>query len=196
MNIKNISVLFLLLLPCSSMAATISQFYLLTDNSHYSYSEADWANGNGDLVTTKSMLTGFLLVNIEDNHIVTIDYNNVLLNGNSFRPNETMTADAAAINSGTLVSGFTGEDDYLSYGNAALSPFPQLCVECGYEMTLNLGANPVAGNPLALSYHESNSYDTGEVHFEIFVSQVPVPASAWLFGSAVLGLLGIRRKNT
>ncbi len=199
MKTINITAFFTLsLLSLSSMAATISQLYFLTDNSHYSYSyeEYDDETGNLNTITNKSMLTGILQVNIEDNRTVTIDYSNVFLNGNSFRATEAMTTDATAINSGTLISGFTGEDDYLSYGNATLSPFPQLCVECGYEMTLNLDANPLAGSPLALSYHELNSYGTGEAHFEIFVSEVPMPASAWLFGSGLLGLVGVRRKHT
>ena len=97
----------------------------------------------------------------------------------------------------TLTSGFTGEPDYTSYGNATLTPFPFICVECGYEMVLNLGANSGAGSPLLLSYHESNPFDTGEVHFELFVSQVPLPPALWLFTSGLLGILSLgRHKNT
>ena len=190
MNIRNITIFSVLsLFPWLSMAATINQFYILTDNSYYSYNEGF---GSEDIITT---LTGFLQVNIDDNYTVTIDYSNVLLNGSSFRPTDTLVTDAAGINSTTLISGFTGEYDYISYGNATLSPFPFICVECGYEMTLNLDANPLMGNPLVLSYHESNPYDTGEVNFELFVSQVPVPAAVWLFGSGLIGLIGLARKK-
>lgn len=197
MNIRNIIVFFALFpLPGLSMAATIlNQFYALTDNSYYSYSYAD--SGSGNIVTNKSMLTGFLQVNIDDSYMVTIDYSSVLLNGSSFRPIDTLVTDIDGVNSMTLISGWTGEFDYLSYGNATLDPFPFLCVECGYEMTLNLDADPYFGNPLLLSYHESNPYDTGEMHFELFVSQVPLPATVWLFASGLIGLLGIgNRKRT
>ena len=189
MNIKNITTFSALsLLPCLSMAATINQFYILTDNSYYSYSYED---SEYNTVIDKTTLTGFLQVAIDDsNYTATIDYSNVLLNGSSFRPIDTLTTDSIGINSDSLISGFTGEFDYLSYGNATLSPFPSLCVECGYEMTLNLTANP-----LVLSYYESNPYGTGEVDFELYVSQVPVPASAWLFASGLVGLLGLRKRT-
>jgi hypothetical protein len=62
-------------------------------------------------------------------------------------------------------------------------------------MTLNLAANPLIGKPLVLSYHESNPYDTGEANFELFVSQVPLPAAAWLFGSGLIGLIGFARRK-
>ena len=191
MNIKNITIFSVLsLLPFSSMAATINQFYILTDNSYYSYSYEDSENNT---IIDKTTLTGFLQVAVDDsNYIATIDYSNVLLNGSSFRPIDTLTTDSAGINSAALISGFTGESDYLSYGNATLYPFPFICVECGYEMTLNLTANP-----LVLSYYEANPYGTGEVDFELYVSQVPLPESAWLFATGLVGLLGLRnRKRT
>jgi|GEM_PF-4950949 len=185
MNIRNITLLVLLyLLPNITTAATIID-YVLTDNSYYSYSYADWDNG-GDIITDASQLSGLLQVTIDDSlTTVTIDYSNVLLNGSPFRTMDTLSTDSSAILSGTLISGFTGEFDYTSYGNATLSPFPSICVECGYEITLN----PFS-NSLVLSYYEYNPYDTGEVSFELFVSQVPLPAAAWLFGSGLIGLLG------
>ncbi len=195
MNLKNITVFFVLsLFPWLSIAATIDQFYWLTGNSYYSYSYEE--SGSGDVITNKTTLTGFLEVNIaEDFTAVTIDYSNVLLNGSSFRPIDTLATDPFSILSNTLISGFTGEYDYISYGNATLSPFPFICVECGYEMTLNLDANPTTDNPLVLSYHEFNSYGTGNVDFELFVSQVPLPATIWLFGSGLIGLIGFAKRK-
>ena len=179
----------LFLLPSLSRAALINQFYVLTSNSYYSYSAYDY--GVGEVVTDTTKLTGFLWATIDDtNNTVTLDYSNVFMGGSAFRATETLITDGSGIASGTLTSGFTGEFDYISYGNATLSPFPSICVECGYEMTLNLDAY-TTGNPLALSYHEYNPYDTGEEHFELFISQVPLPGTAWLFGSGLLGLLGL-----
>lgn len=198
MNLRNITVIFSLsLFPWLSMAATIDQFYFLTGNSYYSYSYED--SDSGDIVTNKTTLTGFLEVNIaEDLTAVTLDYSNVLLNGSSFRPTETLITDPFSILSSTLISGTTGEPDYINYGNATLSPFPFICVECGYEMTLNLdnlGLNPATGNPLVLSFHEFNPYGTGSVDFELFVSQVPLPATIWLFASGLIGLLVAGNRN-
>lgn len=191
MNIRNIAFFIALsLLPGLSTAALINQFHLLTDNSYYSYSDED---GSGNIITNKTTLTGFLLVTIDDvNFTANIDYNNVLLNGSSFRPIDSLTTDITGMSSTALISGWDGEPNYTNYGNATLSPFPSICVECGYEMTLNLTADP-----LVLSYYESNPYGTGEVDFELYVSQVPLPASVWLFASGLVGLLGLRnRKRT
>lgn len=186
MNIRNITAFsVLLLLPWSSIAAIISYSYELADNSYYS-SNAGF--GSEDVITT---LTGVLQVDINDvNYTATIDYSNVLLGGSSFRPTDTLNTDFDGINSTTLTSGVTGEPDYLSTGNATLSPFPFICVECAYNMTLNLEANP-----LVLSYHEYNPYDTGHQDFEIHVSALPLPASAWLFGSGLIGLLSFGNRN-
>ena len=180
-------------LPSLSSAAIINQFYALTSNSYYSYSAYDY--GTDEIVTDTTNLTGFLLATINDaNNTVTLDYSNVLMGGSAFRATETLNTDGIGIASGTLTSGFTGEFDYISYGNATLSPFPSICVECGYEMILNLDAYTTS-NPLALSYYEYNPYDTGEAHFELFISQVPLPGAAWLFGSGLLGLFGVCRSK-
>ena len=183
----------LILLPSMSSAVLINQFYALTANSYYSYSAYDY--GTDEIVTDTTMLAGFLLATIDDaNNTVTLDYSNVLMFGSAFRATETLITDGDGIASGTLSSGFTGEFDYISYGNATLSPFPSICVECGYEMILNLDAY-TTGNPLALSYQEYNPYDTGEEHFELFISQVPLPGAVWLFGSGLLVLFGAFRRR-
>ncbi len=190
MNIKYIlAFLTLSLFPVTSMSAVFNQTYVLTDNSYYSNNFLFF----GDIVTNTNMLTGLLNISIDDNFITTIDYSNVLLNGSQFRPNDTLLTDLSGVASMTLTSGFTGDPDYMSYGNATLSPFPTICVECGYEMALNLGANPNVGSPLLLSYHENNPFDTGEVHFELFVSQVPLPSAVWLFASGLIGIVSLRR---
>ena len=194
MNIKYILAFSILsLLPGTSMAVVFNQTYVLTDNSYYSNNLLFF----GNIITTTNKLTGLLNVSIDDSFTATIDYSNVLLNGSQFRPNDTLLTDFSGVASMTLTSGFTGEPDYMSYGNATLLPFPFICVECGYEMVLNIGTNPVVGPPLLLSYHESNPFDTGEVHFELFVSQVPLPPAVWLFASGLISILSLgRHKNT
>ena len=193
MNIRNITFFIALsLLPGLSTASLISQVHQLTDNSYYSYSYSE-EEGSGNIITNTTTLTGSLLVTIDDvNFTATIDYNNVLLNGSSFRPTDTLETDFTGIFfSEALISGWSGEPSYTDYGNATLlTTAPSLCVECSYEMTLNL-----TPNPLVLSYFESNPYGTGEVDFEIYVSQVPLPASAWLFASGLVGLLGLRKRT-
>jgi hypothetical protein len=41
----------------------------------------------------------------------------------------------------------------------------------------------------------SFSADSSPVNFSIATSAVPVPAAVWLFGTAILGLVGLRRKG-
>jgi hypothetical protein len=41
----------------------------------------------------------------------------------------------------------------------------------------------------------SFSADSSPVNFSIATSAVPVPAAVWLFGTAVVGLVGLRRKQ-
>ncbi|WP_085758106.1 VPLPA-CTERM sorting domain-containing protein [Oceanicoccus sagamiensis] len=43
--------------------------------------------------------------------------------------------------------------------------------------------------------HYGPGYDYAEFHL-IQISEVPVPAAAWLFGSALLGLAGFKRKHS
>lgn len=43
------------------------------------------------------------------------------------------------------------------------------------------------------SIHGGNSVNIGEIAFE--VSAVPIPATAWLFGSGLLGLIGMARRK-
>ena len=193
MNIKYIlAVSILSLLPGAALAVVFNQTYALTDNSYYSNNFLLF----GNIITTTSKLTGSLNVRIDDNYTTTIDYSNVFLNGSTFRSNDILLSDIDGVSSKTLTSGFTGEPDYLNYGNSVLSPFPSICVECGYEMILNLDPNSFSGNLPVLSYHEWNPYDTEEDHFELYVSQVPLPASIWLLGSGLIGLLGFAsRKN-
>jgi hypothetical protein len=51
-----------------------------------------------------------------------------------------------------------------------------------------LGLDPTLAN-------WSFSAISGPVNFSIATSAVPVPAAVWLFGTAVLGLVGLRRKG-
>lgn len=177
----------LLLLPATSGAAIINQFYVLTANSYHTYRSYDYVADT--IITETKPLSGLLVAQINlSNNTVTLDYSNVLMDGLPFRANESLQTGFSAIAGGTLVSGTTGEPDYMNYGNATLDPFPTICVECGYEMRLNLDAD--TSRPRVLAYHEYNPFDTGETHFELFVSQVPLPAAAWLFISGLFGLIG------
>lgn len=64
----------------------------------------------------------------------------------------------------------------------------------------NLTGNVTAANPYSLTIEAIISHGSGDLatSFNAGVSpgtEVPVPAAAWLFGSALLGLIGKRGKN-
>lgn len=65
--------------------------------------------------------------------------------------------------------------------------------------TLQMGAAPISfsGNQLLINVaSQSINYETLYVDFQIqAVSAVPVPAAFWLFGSGLLGLVGIARRK-
>ena len=45
-------------------------------------------------------------------------------------------------------------------------------------------------------FWQDDSAETGEIHVSVEPpSAVPIPAAAWLFGSAILGLLGVARRK-
>jgi hypothetical protein len=53
----------------------------------------------------------------------------------------------------------------------------------------------LAGN-MYVNIHSTN-FSTGELHGQILEAQVvPVPAAVWLFGSGLLGLIGIARRRS
>lgn len=63
--------------------------------------------------------------------------------------------------------------------------------------TLPLVADTSPGNPMATPpfYGHMINYDFTSMHVTNFVSGVPIPAAVWLFGSGLLGLLGVARRK-
>ncbi len=76
----------------------------------------------------------------------------------------------------------TGGLTYLTHGDESTVSFQ---AEAGQVYSIYLGGNDVGGANVA-----------GGFAYKAEISTVPVPAAAWLFGSALLGLLGVNRKRT
>ncbi len=78
----------------------------------------------------------------------------------------------------------------------------------GVEVAIDAGSNPSIGSALLSSSQaddllaglwyiniHSQAFPGGEIRGQVVaVSQVPVPAALWLFGSALIGLFGLRSK--
>lgn len=63
--------------------------------------------------------------------------------------------------------------------------------------TLPLVADTSPGNPMATAPFPNHmvNYDITVMHVTSYISSVPVPAAVWLFGSGLLGLLGVARRQ-
>jgi hypothetical protein len=68
-----------------------------------------------------------------------------------------------------------------------------------FSMDIDLSDAALAGQLIQFGFSTTaDSYDPSGVYYDnlSFSSEVPVPAAAWLFGSALLGLVGIGRKRS
>lgn len=196
---KNLAILFLII-SSNAFSAIEIRTYQVTDNSYYRFTQQDFSDPFGALNVNEFTLTGTLLVRIDDlnsggtNYSLEMDFSNILMNGNQIsetfiqglskiiETQPVLSTDGSGFASGELVSGFSGDPNYQSFGNSTLSPSPFICVECGYQMKLKPNASPFAGDPLLLSYDEYNIFETGRVNFSMYVSEVPLP-----FGFSLLG---------
>lgn len=61
--------------------------------------------------------------------------------------------------------------------------------------TYSLTFNPTLSGAYLLSFENAGGDNVGALLDNVSVSSVPVPGAAWLFASAVLGLLGLKRKS-
>jgi hypothetical protein len=112
---------------------------------------------------------------------------------------------------GMDMSGWTITSDIFSYpmGTGAWTPTNCVALGCtGVSFADGIGDltwSGVYGDAFTLHYTATAPFDLAQLievsryylHVEGVVSQVPVPAAAWLFGSGLLGLLGVaQRKRT
>ena len=118
---------------------------------------------------------------------------------------DALNGSASYYNSGT---GW-GDDPVTTSGDLILYNELATCVECGYELTLNLaGLDYSSGqlmlnsflNPNQMLFSEDEFFGQGYAHYnnQFFVSSVPMPAAVWLFGSGLLmlaGFVGRKRHN-
>lgn len=196
---KKFILIALMLSASTAYAAVQTVTHRITSNSYYQFIQQDFNDPFGPLIVSEAPLSGLLVLSIDNQlssgngFIIDVDYSNIFINGRSFfgRAPDQLTTDAEGFLERLLVSGVHGDPDYTRFGNAILSPDPFICVECGYQYKLNLAANPLHGSPLLLSYNEYNIFNSGEVHFSLFISDVPLPSGFGLFFSA-LSILVLR----
>lgn len=76
---------------------------------------------------------------------------------------------------------------------------PPLPINAPYDIGLASNSLDAGGNGVLYSDYVVNVGTSAEANYQVTYtisgSPVPVPAAAWLFGSAVLGLVGVGRKR-
>jgi len=80
-----------------------------------------------------------------------------------------------------------------------IAKIPILSFELGYETTLfdlfDLFEQPFALDFLAHGYDGIDTTIDRLGRFNIYVDSVPIPGAVWLFGSGLVGLIGLRRRQ-
>ncbi len=111
---------------------------------------------------------------------------------------------------------FTSTLELLTYNNTTLftyvgtdtSAYMNTLGEAGVQGDIySFGFSAAAGETLSFNwifstedYHPFNDFafiDIENLHYEVLaeIKAVPVPAAVWLFGSGLLGLLGLRKRS-
>jgi hypothetical protein len=108
---------------------------------------------------------------------------------------------AAPYSAGQVISGvgaLPASDGILS-GNYPIGPVPLATTTYDTDGSVITGNDGIGGSPYDNGPFPgfSTNFDLTSITITAVVPQVPVPAAAWLFGSGLLGLLGVaqRRKS-
>jgi len=164
----------------AALGGTIDSFALFAINSNefspstapgYNYSEFLYVSEGGGLVfagDTATSTTNLAAGNTINNIEAALGFANLGFNGEG----STGDWDQFAFNDGFLTSGVSS----VIFNQQTLT---------GATNAFVIGSDAVAGGVLL----------AGDEGFETFGTAVPVPAAAWLFGSALLGLGVVRRKK-
>ncbi|WP_198244918.1 hypothetical protein [methane-oxidizing endosymbiont of Gigantopelta aegis] len=85
--------------------------------------------------------------------------------------------------------------------NGLTAPYGSLVGEINnvfFYLGTNFNLNAPATGTLSLYYWDSDSYNNSQfvtVSIENSVSTVPTPTTFWLFGSGLMGLIGLQKAN-
>jgi hypothetical protein len=110
----------------------------------------------------------------------TIKLGTSLLGGDGFTPNENVYF-TLAFNANTML----GNLDQMVYGD---------CAPTGLMAPMMTGNTCMTGHSVALVGY-AGTMDGTPLSLSITPSAVPVPAAVWLFGSGLVGLIGVARRR-
>lgn len=140
-----------------------------------------------DVVTNSELVTGGV-INSAEGWIGYANSGNTFTNGNGDSVGHGGVNDATPWLTNALASSWSYSQDNQNDSSSALdyASLTLMGLKSGYYL-LALGGSCPSPTPAA---------DCGKgQQFSMTVSQVPVPAAVWLFGSGLLGLAGLRRKT-
>ena len=149
---------------------------------------------------------------ISGNYVATISNGNNLTTVSDITLSTVQTAGTATADFGTTIDFFTADGSGGSTANlTAFTPIDNFFTYGGWQLDLNtliIGADSTA-NFLHLSgtgivsgndYQNTNatwsfSAESSTLYSMTVTTAVPVPAAVWLFGSGLIGLLGVARRK-
>lgn len=105
----------------------------------------------------------------------------------------------SAISAATSAAGYNGGFSGPCFGNQCF--FNNTVAGFGSDQLMSfiaLGATEVSdldGTPISTTYNNGMWHVNGTTGTLSYVSAVPIPAAVWLFGSGLLGLVGISRRK-
>lgn len=156
-------------------------------NTYNDYNNLDHTNGSGNLIEANIFRDVGIIGAGEIGTTVTFDLDAKL--GNIVGSSTTAAAFIKVIKTSDL-----------SFATLASTFLDVHTIASGWQdLSLSLGLSDAAfaGETLQIGFINvaSNGADSGVFYDNINVSNVPVPAAAWLFGSAIAGLAAAKRKK-
>ena len=113
---------------------------------------------------------------------------------NTSATTQVVTLAVATVNQSNDLWGFT--DGVLL---SSLTPGVTASIAQGVFWSDSFTFNIAAGSSVLFDWSWGEAYASGfakpNIDFAVFASPVPVPAAVWLFGSGLLGLVGIARRK-
>lgn len=205
----------------SASGVTTSEFlirYNLGSSSNITSVVDESYFGGGDGITTSvTPYSGYLWMtapmglDFTGTNQFNIYTDNISSNPDVNNPDDQLSTWSFGMSATDAMSGsaslyFSGNDGYdMPVSNGDLSVLDGIftCVECGIDVTLNLigldyssgVANPFYVDERGDILQYSDFFDYFDDTRTFSVSAVPVPSAVWLFGSGLLGLIGLARKK-
>lgn len=171
--------------------ATSSQAVIVETISGYSGGETVTATADATSLPTTRVVHFDSSSTISDNTYTIADVGKVMIPGTFFSHSYVFESVVDTVVALSLVTE-NGLSDLISALTLTISG-TDIATVVDNTQPLTIGFQMTAGETYTVNLEGTPTGSGSDYRLE--VSQVPVPAAVWLFGSAILGLVGLRRKG-